>query len=61
MKSKIRAYFWLTIALICLAAGVHQTFTRGIVESYVFFIFTIFALFFFLYHRKRSKNDSSNS
>ncbi|MGC8802458.1 MAG: hypothetical protein ACP5PS_01605 [Bacteroidales bacterium] len=61
MKSKLRAFFWLAIALICLVAGVHQTYSRGIVESYVFFLFTIFALFFFLYHRNRFKNDSSNT
>ena len=51
---------WLIIAVICFAAGVHQTVIKGIGESYLFFVFTFFALLFFLYHRNRAKNATHN-
>ncbi|GEM_PF-1949548 len=61
MKSKLRAYFWLTIAIICFIAGVHQSFVQGIKDSYMFFLFTTFALLFFLFHRNMSRKASNKS
>jgi len=52
---------WLAIASICFVAGVHQTFVKGLAESYLFFLFTAFALFFFLFHRNRAKNSTNKS
>jgi Ca2+/Na+ antiporter len=60
MKIKLRAYLWLSVAIICLITGIHQTITRGFSESYMFFLFTTFALLFFLYYNNLRKNSSNN-
>jgi len=56
IKSQIREYMWLLAAVVCFITGIHQTFTQGISNSYVFFIFTALALLLYLLRRNHRKN-----
>lgn len=52
MRTKIREYVWLSLAVLCFAAAIHQTFKLGFSESYVFFIFAVMA--FLMYYIRRT-------
>ncbi|HEY9123462.1 MAG TPA: hypothetical protein PK252_10095 [Bacteroidales bacterium] len=52
MRTKIREYVWLSLAIFCIAAAIHQTFKLGFSESYVFFIFAVMA--FLIYYIRRT-------
>ncbi len=56
---KIREYIWLTLAALCILAGVHQTIKQGITKSYLFFLFAIFALLFYWVRKNVRKNDNA--
>jgi len=48
--------FWLIIAILSLGAGIHQTITEGLGESWLFFLITVVGfLMFFLRRNLRKK------
>jgi uncharacterized membrane protein YgaE (UPF0421/DUF939 family) len=60
MRSKIREIFWLIMAVLCTAIGIHQTIKQGIKLSYIFFILAIFAILFFYVRKSMRKNNNAN-
>ena len=56
MKQKLREYMWLVMTVLCVLVGIHQSYKQGIKTGYIFFVFAIFALFFYLVrHNNRMK------
>ena len=61
MRNQIREYLWLFAFILCLSAGIHQTYKQGIKTSFVFFLFAIVSLFLFFIRRNlRIKSDKKN-
>lgn len=56
---KIREYVWLSVAILCAIAGIHQTIKRDISKSYLFFVFAIFALLFYWVRRNLRNNEKA--
>jgi len=50
-------YVWLTLFILCLAAGIHQTWRQGFSKSYVFFVCAIFAFGFYWIRRNYGKTE----
>lgn len=60
MQNKIREIVWLIAATVCVFTGLHQSWYGGFGQSYMFFIFAIFALGFWYVRRKKrleAKNE----
>jgi len=52
-------HLWMVVAILCLIAGVHRSWTLGIKESFLFFIFAIVALLMYLLRNYLSKQDKN--
>ncbi len=59
MYRKIREYVWLSVAILCVIAGIHQTIKQGISKSYLFFVFAIFAILFYWVRKNLRRNDET--
>jgi uncharacterized membrane protein len=59
MKNKIRETVWLLTAIMCLITGIYQTYNEGITQSWVFFLFTIFAFVLFIIRRNMGKKTTT--
>ena len=62
MKNKIREIIWLITAILCFITGIHQTYKQGFQQSWIFFLFAIFAFVLFLVRRNmRNKPTNENN
>lgn len=48
---------WLIVSLLSLFASIHKTYYLGFKNSYIFYIFTIIALFMYFYRRNLRKTE----
>lgn len=65
MKDKLARTFeilWVVISILCLLAGIHQTYSEGLSKSYLFFIFSFVAFIMYLLRKeiRKSKKENSN-
>ena len=52
---------WLVVSILSLFSGIHKTIHFGFKQSYLFFIFTLIALFMYFYRKKINKTEKDNS
>jgi len=50
-------HIWMVVAIMCLVAAIHRTYSSGFKESYLFFIFAIVSLLMYLLRNYISKQD----
>ncbi|MCB2197296.1 MAG: hypothetical protein KQH79_15660 [Bacteroidetes bacterium] len=53
---------WIITSVLCLIAGVHQTYNEGLSNSYLFFIFSFVAFIMYLLRKeiRKSKKENTN-
>ena len=52
---------WIITSVLCLFAGVHQTYYEGFSKSYLFFIFSFIAFIMYLLRKEIRKSKKENS
>lgn len=55
-------FLWIITSVLCLVAGIHQTYYEGFSKSYLFFIFSFVAFIMYLLRKeiRKSKKENSN-
>lgn len=64
MRNKLSLAFeilWVTTAILCLFAGIHQSYFEGFAKSYVFFILSSVAFIMYLLRRQIRKSNKDNT
>ena len=52
---------WIITSVLCLFAGIHQTYHEGFSKSYLFFIFSFIAFIMYLLRKEIRKSKKENS
>lgn len=60
--ARVLEILWIIISVLCLFAGIHQTYFEGFSKSYLFFIFSFIAFIMYLLRKeiRKSKKENSN-
>jgi hypothetical protein len=64
MRTKLSLAFeilWVITAILCLFAGIHQTYFEGFTKSNAFFIFSSVAFIMYLLRRQIRKTNKDNT